>query len=71
MIYIAKMMMIFGSGIFVLGLTLLILTKIPFFGKLPGDILIQNEDMAFFFPLTTMILISIAISVIINLLNRK
>jgi len=45
------------------------------FGRLPGDIRLQREDFSCFFPVTTMILLSIGLSVLLNiilrLLNRK
>jgi hypothetical protein len=39
-------------------------------GKLPGDIRIEKENSRFYFPLATMIVISIAITIIINILRR-
>ncbi|MDQ2068518.1 DUF2905 domain-containing protein [Natronospira bacteriovora] len=39
-------------------------------GRLPGDIVIERENLHLYFPLTTMILISIVISVLIWLFRR-
>jgi len=39
-------------------------------GKLPGDIRIEKENSRFYFPFATMIVISIAITIIINILRR-
>lgn len=44
---------------------------INWFGKLPGDIKIQNEHSFVFIPITSMILVSIALTLIINLFFRK
>jgi uncharacterized membrane protein len=45
------------------------------FGRLPGDIRLQRENFSCFFPVTTMVLLSIGLSVLLNiilrLLNRK
>lgn len=41
------------------------------FGKLPGDIRIQSEHSFVFVPFTSMIIISIAVSVLLNLLGKK
>jgi hypothetical protein len=39
-------------------------------GRLPGDIYIRRDNLSFYFPLTTCILLSIIISVVIGLLRR-
>ena len=39
--------------------------KIPFLGKLPGDIQIQKENFGFYFPLGTSILLSIILSILL------
>lgn len=39
-------------------------------GRLPGDILIKRDNFTFYFPLTTMILISIVITVILRFLQK-
>lgn len=45
------------------------LSKLPF-GQLPGDIAIRRESFSFYFPITTMILLSVAISGLLWLFNR-
>jgi len=66
-----------GKGILFLGIMLVIIgcivmfsAKIPFIGKLPGDIYIQKKGFSFYFPLTTSILISILINTILYFLRR-
>lgn len=39
-------------------------------GRLPGDIIIQRENFTFYFPITTAILVSVALSLIFWFLNR-
>jgi len=48
--------------IIIIGVLLLVGEKIPWVGKLPGDIIIKKEKFTFYFPLTTSILISIILS---------
>ena len=43
---------------------------LSWFGRLPGDIRIERESFRFYFPLTTMILFSVLLTVIINLLRK-
>lgn len=44
--------------------------KIPFFGKLPGDIRIERKNFVFYFPLTTSILLSLILTIIINIILK-
>ena len=43
---------------------------LSWFGKLPGDIRYEKGNMKFFFPITTMILLSIGISLLLKLFGR-
>ncbi len=44
---------------------------INWFGKLPGDIRIENEQRFVFIPITSMFIISIILTLIVNLFFRK
>ena len=64
---------IIASGIFIVIAGVLIYffhDYFKWFGKLPGDIRIVKENYRFYFPIVTMIIISIAITLIINILKR-
>ena len=43
---------------------------LSWFGKLPGDIRIEREGLRVFFPITSMLLVSIVLSLILNLARR-
>jgi uncharacterized membrane protein HdeD (DUF308 family) len=43
--------------------------KLSFLGKLPGDIRIERENFRFYFPITTMILLSILLNLIFRLIH--
>ena len=45
--------------------------RIPFLGRLPGDIHIQRENWSFYFPLATSIVLSIVLSLILARLFRR
>ncbi|MBF0384909.1 MAG: DUF2905 domain-containing protein [Candidatus Omnitrophica bacterium] len=68
---IAKMLIFAGLGLALLGFILYFSGKIPGFGKLPGDLLIKKENFTLYFPITTCILISAALSLILFLWNQK
>jgi len=44
--------------------------KIPFLGKLPGDIRIKKDNFEFYFPLATSVVISLIISLIMYLIYK-
>ncbi|MFA5411477.1 MAG: DUF2905 domain-containing protein [Candidatus Omnitrophota bacterium] len=68
---IGKTIIIFGVILIGLGLLLSFFNKIPFLGKLPGDIYIQKEHFTLYFPLATSILISVILSLIFWLWSRR
>jgi len=68
---LGKSLIIFGVVLIGIGLLLIFFHKIPFLGKLPGDIYIQQKNFTFYFPLATSILLSIILSLIFWLWSRK
>ena len=66
MVGIGKLLLIAGGIIIVLGLILIFSQHIPFLGKLPGDIFIRRDGFSFFLPVVTFIIISIVLTIIIN-----
>ena len=52
------------------GLMWLLGNKLHWFGNLPGDIRVERENFRFYFPITTMILLSIGISVLLWIFRR-
>ncbi|MBI5469035.1 MAG: DUF2905 domain-containing protein [Deltaproteobacteria bacterium] len=45
--------------------------RIPYLGKLPGDIYYRKDDFVFYFPLATSIVISVILSLVIYLISRR
>ena len=68
---IARTLIMAGVILIVVGLAFQVFGKIPWLGKLPGDIFIKKENMSFYFPLTTSILISIILSFLLYLWNHR
>ncbi len=65
--FIGKVLLIAGGFIIVLGLIFLFAERIPFVGKLPGDIFIEKGRFSFYFPIVTCILASAVLSLILGL----
>ena len=68
---LAKALIVFGLILIILGTLLTLGGKIPWLGRLPGDIYIHRKGFSFYFPITTCILISIIISFVIWLVSKK
>ena len=74
MVLIGKLMVLLGGVLIVVGVVLVFFEKIPYLGKLPGDIHIKKDNFEFYFPLSTSIIISLLISGIfwlVNFFNKK
>jgi hypothetical protein len=65
----SRILIIVGLLIVAIGLLWPWVSRLPF-GHLPGDIVIRRENVLFFFPITTMILISGVVSAVLWLFNR-
>ena len=64
-----KFLIIFGLALVAIGLLWPVLSKIGL-GRLPGDIVIEGENMRFYFPIVTSLLVSAVLTAVLWLLNR-
>lgn len=68
---IGKLLILLGAGSILVGLVILALSKWIRLGNLPGDIIIKYESGGgFYFPIVSCIVVSIVLSVILNLFHR-
>lgn len=66
-----KYLLIIGAIIMVIGLLFYLLgDRLNFLGRLPGDIRVERENFRFYFPLTTMILLSLIFTVVLHLIKK-
>ena len=68
---LGKVLLIAGLALVVVGGLLLLAGKVPFLGRLPGDILIEREHFRFSFPLVTCLLLSAVLSLLFWLVGRR
>ncbi len=68
---LARYFMIGGIALFLIGGGVYLAAKfgIPF-GRLPGDIRIEGEHGSFYFPITSSILVSVLLTLILNIISR-
>ena len=66
-----RLLVVLGVLIVLVGLVLMLMGRVPWLGRLPGDISVQRGNWSFYFPLTTSILISVLLSVLLYLIGRR
>ena len=64
-------LVVVGVIIVIVGLVFVTGGRIPVLGHLPGDIVIQRDNVTIFIPLGTMLLVSVVVSIVLGLLNRR
>jgi len=67
---LGKTLIIIGAVIALIGLVLTLSGRMPWLGRLPGDIYIKRDNFSFAFPLTTCIILSAIISFIFWLFRK-
>lgn len=66
-----KYIIVAGAMIVLLGVLIYFFhDKLNWIGRLPGDIRIEKENFRFYFPITTMIIFSLVITVIVQVIRR-
>ncbi len=67
---LGRIVLVVGIVLVVFGGLAVLGVRLPF-GRLPGDIAIEGERGGFYFPITTMIVISVVLTILLNLLGRR
>jgi hypothetical protein len=65
-----RMLTVAGLALAVLGVLLVLGDRVPLLGKLPGDIRIEGENGTFYFPIASCILLSVVLTVVVNVALR-
>jgi hypothetical protein len=66
-----KILIAFGLLIALAGVVLVLVGRVPWIGRLPGDIHIQRGNFTFYFPLATSLLLSVVLTLVLYLLGRR
>ena len=69
--YIGKLLIVLGVVVIAVGLLFMLSDKIPWLGRLPGDIVVRRKNFTFYFPLATSILISVVLTFLLWLFGRR
>jgi Protein of unknown function (DUF2905) len=65
---LGKVLLLFAVVLGIVGLVLILMGRVPFLGKLPGDLVIRRDGVTFFLPIVTSIVLSVVLTVLINLI---
>ena len=68
---LGKLLIYIGIVIVLFGGLLMLMARVPWIGKLPGDLIIHKAGFKIYIPVTTMILASLFLTVLFNLLLRR
>ena len=68
---IGRLLIVGGAVLALVGVVLVLAPNIPFLGRLPGDIRIENENVRVFIPLGTMLVVSLVLTLLLNLFTRR
>ncbi len=69
---IGKLLLVAGGAIVLVGLLIIVFARlgVPGLGRLPGDILVRRGRLTIYIPLVTMLVVSLALTVVLNLVFR-
>ena len=67
---LGKTFLLMAGIFFVVGLLLILAGRLPFLGRLPGDIRVTRGHFTFYFPLATCLVLSLLLTLILNLVAR-
>jgi Protein of unknown function (DUF2905) len=68
---VGKLLIIFGGVAVIVGLVLTLGLRIPYLGKLPGDISVDRGNVHFYFPIVTCLLLSLVLTLLFNVFFRR
>lgn len=68
---IGKILVGFGLLIALAGVVLVLVGRVPWIGRLPGDIHIQRGNFSFYFPLATSLLLSVVLTLLLYVVGRR
>ena len=67
---LGKLLIVSGIFLVITGVSLTLWDRIPFLGKLPGDIVVNGKSFVFYFPIVTSIILSLILSLILYFFRK-
>jgi len=67
---VGKALIVFGALVMLVGIVLLFVDKIPFLGRLPGDLTLRGKNYTVYIPIVSMLLLSLLLTILLNIFGR-
>lgn len=67
---LGRLLMLVGAVVFVLGAVITLAGRLPWFGRLPGDLVVERGPVTFYFPIVTSLVISVVLTLLFWLFRR-
>ena len=71
MMGIGRTLILFGAGVVVVGVLVMLWERLGLPTRLPGDLVVRRGPTTFFFPLATSLLLSVVLTILLNLFLRR
>ena len=68
---VGRMLVVFGVLLALAGVVLMLVARVPWLGRLPGDVHVQRGNWTFYFPLATSLLVSVVLTLVLWLVRRR
>ena len=68
---LGRMLLVMGLVVALVGVVLMLAGRVPWLGRLPGDIYVQRGNWSFYFPLMTSIIVSVLLTLLFWLFGRR
>ena len=68
---VGRMLIVLGIVIALVGVLLMVAGRVPWLGRLPGDIHVERGNWSFYFPLGTSIVLSLLLTLVLWLIGRR
>ena len=68
---LGRLLVVVGVLVVIAGLVVMLAGRVPWIGRLPGDVYVQRGNWSFYFPIATSILLSVVISFLLYLFGRR
>ncbi|HXS09330.1 MAG TPA: DUF2905 domain-containing protein [Candidatus Krumholzibacteria bacterium] len=68
---LGRTLVIFGLAVVAVGGLVMLAGKVPFVGKLPGDIVVRKGNFTLYAPIMTGIILSLVLTLVLNLWARR
>jgi membrane protein implicated in regulation of membrane protease activity len=67
---LGRLLMLVGAVVFALGALLALAGRLPWLGRLPGDVVFERGPVTFYFPLATSLILSVVLTLLLWFYRR-